>query len=190
MQLVAVSYIAQLYEHFYCLYCAAVHPLACGQLGAEWRRCPSSCPAGPLPSCFPSSLLFRLRRVRVLPSFAYWRLCQICFPPPHLVMDKCHPLRFFTFGDPATSPSPPALSVRFSATSHPYGPQVLCPYPACCATRRSSLAAPECGLLLLLLPMDFHYATLCRFAWPFSSLPAPPPPGEGGGIYGARGCRG
>ena len=49
VQLVAVSYIAQLYEHFYCLYGAAVHPLACGQLGAEWRRGPTSAPAGPLP---------------------------------------------------------------------------------------------------------------------------------------------
>ena len=105
-------------------------------------------------------------------------------PAATLPPRACHPLRFFTFGDPATSPSPPARSVRFSATSHPCGPQVLCPYPACCATRRSSLAAPECGLLLLLLPMDFHYATLCHIASPFSSLPATPPrrhPGKGEG---------
>ena len=33
VQLVAVSSIAQLYEHFYCLYCAAVPPLAL------WRGC-------------------------------------------------------------------------------------------------------------------------------------------------------
>ena len=67
--------------------------------------------------------------------------------------------------------------------------------PACCATRRSSLAAPECGLLLLLLPVDFNYDALCRFAWPSSSLPAPPPrrrPGKGEGYteLESRGCRG